>query len=91
MYRKGQGISIDVVIIAAIALLILVILSVLVIRTGGGISRGTSCEALGGVCTSGGLYTGGRCDTGSGYTENRGGTCSDDFDGSDRYCCILVG
>lgn len=42
MNRKGQGISINVIVIAAIALIILVILSTLVIRTGGTINKGTN-------------------------------------------------
>jgi hypothetical protein len=49
--KKGQGLSMNVIIIAAIALLVLVILSVLVLRAGGGINEGTGCEkAAQGVC-----------------------------------------
>ncbi|MBC8501024.1 MAG: hypothetical protein H8D38_04650 [DPANN group archaeon] len=50
MNRKGQGLSINVIIIAAIALLVLVILSVLLIRGGANIVEGTSCRGVGGQC-----------------------------------------
>ena len=42
----------EVIIIAAIALLVLVILAVLIVRAGGGLGRGTSCESpsIGGTC-----------------------------------------
>jgi len=50
--KKAQGISINVIIIAAIALLILVILSVLVLRSGGKLTAGTGCQAVDGICVS---------------------------------------
>jgi len=52
MKRRGE-ISMEVIIIAAIALLVLVILAVLIVRAGGGIGRGTSCESVaqGAQCT----------------------------------------
>ena len=58
MFKKGQGISMNVIIIAAIALLVLVILSVLVLNTGGKIGLGTSCDGIQGsdcrdVCEEG--------------------------------------
>jgi len=59
--RKGQGISINVIVIAAIALLVLVILSTLVIRSSGNVSRADSCVGSGGTCISKDVY-GGACD-----------------------------
>ncbi|MBU0665821.1 MAG: hypothetical protein ABIC91_01390 [Nanoarchaeota archaeon] len=46
MFKKGQGISMNVIIIAAIALLVLVILSVLVLNAGGKIGTGTNCAGV---------------------------------------------
>ncbi|MFC2135441.1 hypothetical protein ACFLTH_12580 [Bacteroidota bacterium] len=48
--KKGQGISINVIIIAAIALLVLVILAVLLLRGGSNLAEGTSCSGVGGQC-----------------------------------------
>lgn len=53
---KGQGISINVIVIAAIALLVLVILSTLVIRSSGQMNQATTCEATGGTCVRDGQY-----------------------------------
>ncbi len=50
MQRRGQGISINVIIIAAIALIVLVILSTLVIRSGGTIN--TSANVCGASTTA---------------------------------------
>ena len=51
MNKKGD-LSINIIIVAAIALIILVIISVLVFNTGGSISEGTSCEGIGGTCAT---------------------------------------
>ena len=50
--KRGE-LSMEVIIIAAIALLVLVILSVLLIRSAGDVEGGTGCEspAIGGRCT----------------------------------------
>ena len=48
--KKGD-LSINIIIVAAIALIILVIISVLVFRSGSQVSKGTSCEGVGGQCT----------------------------------------
>ncbi|RJQ17586.1 hypothetical protein C4573_01250 [Candidatus Woesearchaeota archaeon] len=50
MTKKGVELSVNVIIIAAIALIVLVLLAFLVLRSGGGISKGTSCESIGGSC-----------------------------------------
>ncbi len=49
MTKKGD-LSINIIIIAAIALIILVIISVLLFRSGGQIQTGTSCQGIGGTC-----------------------------------------
>ena len=81
--RKGQGISINVIIIAAIALLVLVILAVLIARSSGNLSdsgksitKGGTCKKVGstGVCTQ----------TDSKYL---GGA---DLCSSDEVCCSPV-
>lgn len=48
--KKAQGLSMNVIIIAAIALLVLVILSVLLLRTGVLLNTGTGCDGVGGKC-----------------------------------------
>ena len=50
--KKGADLSMNVIIIAAIALLVLVILAVLLFRSGGQVSEGTGCEGFGGQCAS---------------------------------------
>lgn len=48
MNSRGQGISVNVIIIAAIALVVMVILIALVLNTGGGLNQGVfACESLG--------------------------------------------
>ena len=47
--KKGD-LSINIIVIAAIALIILVIVSVLIFGAGGDIRRGTSCSGIGGTC-----------------------------------------
>lgn len=48
--KKGESISMSVIIIAAIALLVLIVLAVLVLRSSNSISNGTGCQGLGGIC-----------------------------------------
>ncbi len=50
--KKAQGISVNVIIIAAIAILVLVILAVLLLRSAREQGTATACEGLGGTCTS---------------------------------------
>jgi preprotein translocase subunit SecG len=54
--RKGD-LSINIIIVAALALIILVIISVLLFRSGSQIGTGTSCTGLGGTC----IDSGGSC------------------------------
>lgn len=53
MYKKGQGVSITVVIIAALALLVLVVLSsIFITRLGKTQETVDRCESYGGRCFS---------------------------------------
>lgn len=87
MQRRGQGISINVVVIAAIALLVLVILSVLVIRAGGGTSKAGKCETIGGVCRASWEGDNGPCMTGE--DRNTIATCAD-RGGEPTFCCMTI-
>lgn len=76
--RRGQGISINMVIIAAIALLVLIIAAIMITKSGANLDKnaGTkSCLANGGVCS-----TGTQCQ--EGYTSITG-ACSD----TTQICC----
>lgn len=76
--RKGQGISINVIIIAAIALLVLVILSVLLIRSGGELV--VECTDVNGQCAD-------SCSEIDGlYTKYATGQCADE----DQVCCVPI-
>ena len=50
MKNKAQGISINTLIIAAIALLVLIILAFLLFGGGQDLSEGTQCVSKGGTC-----------------------------------------
>jgi|FLOH01.1.fsa_nt_gi hypothetical protein len=82
--KKAQGISINTIIIAAIALLVLVILSVLLLRGGGNIVDGTACEGVGGTCASScsDLSTGTNI-----FTRHTTAMCETDGD----VCCVTLG
>ena len=88
MDKKAQGLSMNVIIIAAIALLVLVILAVLILRAGKGVTEGTGCSGVGGRCYSscseliedeGGLWVKNLPNSG------REGGC-----GQDESCCVPV-
>ena len=88
MSKKAQGLSMNVIIIAAIALLVLVILAVLILRAGSGVASGTGCEGSGGECYSscadiiddkGGIWTKNIANSG------KAGGC-----GEDESCCVPV-
>jgi hypothetical protein len=72
--KRGE-ISMEVIIIAAIALLVLVILSVLVIRSGGTVAK--ECQNVGGTCV-------GSADE----CTSSGGSASLHSCGSGLVCCI---
>ena len=79
MDKKGD-LSINIIIIAAIALLVLIILAVLILRTGNQVSTGTSCESLGGTCLE-------ECDLIGGEFVDRAGSCPN----PDEVCCRRIG
>jgi hypothetical protein len=81
MDKKAQGISMNVIIIAAIALLVLVILAVLVLRAGGGIAEGTSCLGVEGAdCVSDDTCP-------DNYVRDRSKGCSEEG----QICCVPLG
>lgn len=80
--RKAQGISINVIIVAAIALLVLVVLSIIFVGKLGLFGEKTSaCETVGGTC-----YL--ICPTGT--TEYTAGANCPDVDGATQKCCLAV-
>ena len=87
--KKGD-LSINIIIVAAIALIILVILSVLVFDTGIKIRRGTDCQGLKGECVDSGSYS--NCDEyakygtygDASYIRNPTASCP----GENMICCI---
>lgn len=86
MNKKGVELSVNVIIIAAISLIVLVLLAFLVLRGGGGLSTGTTCEALGGICKA----DPGECGDYSKYDITK--TCSKESANNNRpYCCIPIG
>ena len=79
---KAQGISINVIIIAAIALLVLVVLSVLFVgRIGIFGAKSISCSDQGGSCQVD------QCPTG--MKEYTAWTCPKTAEGADQKCCIV--
>jgi hypothetical protein len=74
--KRGE-LSMEVIIIAAIALLVLVILSILIIRAGTTTGEGSGCAGVGGMCTDGTS-----CDEGYGRSFN---SCP-----SGQICCVAV-
>ncbi|MGV8086316.1 MAG: hypothetical protein ACP5N1_01670 [Candidatus Woesearchaeota archaeon] len=73
--KKGVELSMNVIIIAAIGLLVLVILAVLVIQAGTKTVEGTkNCNSAGGICSTG-------CDSESILADTSG------CEGSKPYCC----
>lgn len=82
--KRGE-LSMEVIIIAAIALLVLVILTVLILRSGGGLNEGTQCTSI----ESGGV---------SAYCTEQDNSCDSGFipsrnacDGEGMKCCIPIG
>lgn len=94
MRKKAQGISLNVIIIAALGLLVLVVLAIIFTgRTGVFVRESDKCELQGGRCVESredctGLYERvgwGACDLNS---DNRFHYNNEDEDG---FCCISVG
>ena len=87
MVKKAE-LSVNLIVIAAIALLILVILSVLIFGAGGNIVTGTSCEGIGGVCIYGDDLRDCRDIYGEGATLHRTAKCPDR---EQQVCCLPMG
>ena len=51
--KKGSELSMNVIIIAAIAVLILVILAVFIIKATSNVDKATGCTTIGGSCVGG--------------------------------------
>lgn len=89
--KKGD-LSINIIIVAAIALIILVIISVLVFGTGRRINIGTSCEGIGGQCADGGPSGYTTCaewaqyrgDPGVRYIKHPTAPCQSE----EQFCCV---
>ena len=78
MNKKGTELSMNLIIIAAIGLLVLVILAVLIIGSGNRVVTGMkTCNALGGTCEN-------SCVTSSGTREQLNGDCSNSVG---KQCC----
>ena len=94
--KKGQGISLNVIIIAAIALVVMVILIALVLNSASTTTTAVnSCEALGSPAMtpeSDGDY---RCvepseGCGQGWIRNPARGCEGSTDEFPLYCCIPI-
>lgn len=83
--KKGTELSMNVIIIAAIAILVLVILAVFVFRTGNQVDKGTGCESLGGKCMP--APCGSTNPTYKIHNVALDGTCSVDV----YQCCMSLG
>ncbi|MFP4118438.1 MAG: DUF948 domain-containing protein [Candidatus Woesearchaeota archaeon] len=87
MNKKGSELSMNVIIIAAIALLVLVILAVMLLQKGGDLKEGTSCESLGGKC----CYSCGESCSENGVTYSIHNTPADSSCSGDQICCLRLG
>ena len=84
--KKAQGLSLNVIIIAAIALLVLVVLSIVFMgRMGIFNLNSDNCLKLGGSCDQGR-----HCDPG--YQQHPSAVCYDSNNEVDKYnvCCIPI-
>lgn len=95
MNSRGQGISVNVIIIAAIALVVMVILIALVLNTGGDINNTVNeCSAQGdGIegqdykCIDPSFEDG----CGNGFVRNPSRSCSGSTEERPLYCCVALG
>ncbi len=83
MDKKGIELSVNVIIIAAIALIVLVVLAFLVLRQAGILNVGTSCEGIGGFCRA-------ECQDGEHIDVAHSCTKEQADAGFDR-CCVPLG
>ena len=82
--KKGD-MSINIIVIAAIALLVLVIISILLFRSGGGLREGTSCTGIGGTCWDEPTCQGMSDYSDASYRPNPTAECP-----QGQYCCIQI-
>ena len=83
--KKAQGMSINLIVVAAVALLVMVILiAMFSSKIGDFGTQKDGCIAQGGICVTG---TGGRCDTGQIRIDSSN---SKDCP-SPKICCIQLG
>ena len=84
---KGQGISLNIIVVAAIALLVLVILSVVFVGRLGLFGKAAAdCTQKGGECKAGFVCTG---TNGDKYVKFTDGHC--DSSNGPQVCCLKVG
>lgn len=93
MNRRAQGISVNVIIIAAIALVIMVLLVTLVLNTGGNINTGVNSCATFGDGVQGQDYScvvqGETCPEGM-QRAPAGRTCMDSTEQNPLDCCVAL-
>ena len=83
--KKGQGLSLNTVVIAAMVILVLIVVAIIVIRSSGTFANNTGgCSNQGGVCKSSGV-----CD--SGYFLNPTLSASCRNEGDTRTACCMPG
>jgi len=75
--KKAQGLSMNTIIIAAIAIIVLLILIYLLVDTSGGVDKAISCTKKGGVCME-------RCEGIYGDSSLGSEPCGD----ADKTCCL---
>jgi len=81
--KRAQGISINVIVVAAIALLVLVVLSIVFLgRFGIFTQESSNCENQGGSCVVGSCP--------SGTNPYRAWNCPDTASGASQTCCLAV-
>ncbi len=83
--KKGSEMSMNIIIIAAIALLVLAILAVLLMKQGGNLAESTSCEGMGGYCED----SMSACE-GTDVPKPDSG-CKTKLGSDKGYCCIPLG
>ena len=88
MDKKGD-LSINMIVIAAIAMIILVVISVLIFRSGGILNESRTCGAIGGTCVENYLYDscGQYADENwleDSYTRHPTAACEQE----DTFCCV---
>ena len=87
--KKGD-LSINIIVIAAIAMIILVVVSVLVFRSGGILDSSRTCAAVGGECVPRYLYDScaefGEFEPVT-YIQHRTAVCPDP---QEQFCCVRL-